>query len=254
MILSFWFKKMNIIKVYSSHKKIKEDKILDITILPCPLYAVNVENVKRNNIFISNYNIIKICNRPYLLSFQGTNGTNYLSNIREKILKFKWPNSCVVQKTENWHFQTDVYGNKNNKIDINVNKCCGRQFLRVGWPRPQYWRPPSLKIDTSKLNNQLNDYNTLMIKSRYSLCPSGTGPNSIRLCESLAFGSIPILLADTLELPHHPLWEVSVLRIQENKLDTIIDLLSKMTSEKEQEMRNNCIKIYNHFKNNYKNN
>ena len=54
--------------------------------------------------------------------------------------------------------------------------------------------------------------------SRYSLCPSGAGPNSIRLWESLAVGAIPIILADTLELPEHEDWDKAVLRVPEKDL------------------------------------
>ena len=36
------------------------------------------------------------------------------------------------------------------------------------------------------------------------------GPNSIRLWESLAVGAIPIILADTLELPKHKLWDKAI--------------------------------------------
>ena len=43
----------------------------------------------------------------------------------------------------------------------------------------------------------------LLLNSKYTLCPSGSGPNSIRLWESLACGSIPIILSDTLDLPSH---------------------------------------------------
>ena len=93
-----------------------------------------------------------------------------------------------------------------------------------------------------------------MIDSRYSLCPSGSGPNSIRFWESLAYGSIPILLADTLELPKHELWEKAIIRIPEKDLETIPSILEKITSEEETEMRKNCITIYHHFRLNYMNN
>ena len=37
------FKALNIYTVYTSHKILLEDKLSDIQLKPCPLYAVNIE-------------------------------------------------------------------------------------------------------------------------------------------------------------------------------------------------------------------
>ena len=42
---------------------------------------------------------------------------------------------------------------------------------------------------------------------------------SIRFWESLAVGSIPILLSDSLELPNHNLWKDTIIELKENELD-----------------------------------
>ena len=86
-----------------------------------------------------------------------------------------------------------------------------------------------------------------LLNSRYSLCPSGSGPNSIRFWESLAVGSIPVLMADTLELPSHELWDDAIVRISENKLEELPTILSSISEEKEQEMRENCMKLYEYY-------
>ena len=70
---------------------------------------------------------------------------------------------------------------------------------------------------------------------------------------SMGVGSIPILLADTLELPKHKLWEDSILIVKEKDLEKIPKILEDISIEKEKEMRKNCLKIYDYFKNNYKN-
>jgi hypothetical protein len=57
---------------------------------------------------------------------------------------------------------------------------------------------------------QLLQTKLLLLDSRFTLCPSGSGPNYIRLWESLACGCIPVLLADTLDLPNHKLWDESI--------------------------------------------
>lgn len=56
-----------------------------------------------------------------------------------------------------------------------------------------------LNLNTNHIN-KTKYYNELLIKSRYTLAPSGAVPNSIIFWEALGPGSIPILLDDTLEL------------------------------------------------------
>ena len=85
------------------------------------------------------------------------------------------------------------------------------------------------------------------------MSPSGSGPNSIRFWEALGVGSIPILLADTLELPKHELWEKTIICVLEKDVDKIPDILKKIEPDKEKEMRKNCLILYNYFKDNYKN-
>ena len=216
------FKKLNIDTIYTPHKTFFENTISNINIFSCPLYAVNIEDPNRNLLYKESKDKLITHSRPYLLSFQGAFTARYISNIRDNILNMKWPDNCIIRKTGEWHFQKDVYGITNCKHKTDLNKEC-------------------------------EEYNNLLLNSRFSLCPSGTGPNSIRLWESLAFGSIPILLADTLELPEHPLWNVSIIRVEEKNLKQIPDILSKITPEMEQEMRTNCIQIYKYFKINYKN-
>jgi hypothetical protein len=93
----------------------------------------------------------------------------------------------------------------------------------------------------------------MLIKSKFTLCPSGSGPNSIRFWEALACGSIPILLSDTLQLPYHELWDKAIVRIQENKLHLLNDNINKITEEEITDMKINCMKIYKDFQNQYKN-
>ena len=94
-------------------------------------------------------------------------------------------------------------------------------------------------------------FNYLLINSKYTLCPSGSGPNSIRFWEALGAGSIPILLADTLELPEHELWNNAILRIPEKNVSKLSEILNSISASQENIMRENCIKLYNYFKDNY---
>lgn len=221
------FKLLNIKTIYSPHKIINEDKINEIFIKPCPLYAANIEDIHRNQLF-QNIDVLTI-HRNYLYSFQGAYDKQcYLTDIREKIFTMKHPENCYIKNIGLWHYNNIVYTHKqNNNKELNENN--------------------------THINNT-NEYNKLLLESRFSLCPSGSGPNSIRLWESLAIGSIPILLADTLDLPSHELWEHAILRVKESDLHKLPELLSTISEEKEKEMRANCIKLYSYYRNNYKNN
>lgn len=212
--------------IYTPHKIKGEDTLHGVTIKPCPLYAVNIEDTQRNSLFKGiDFESIE---RPYLYSFVGGyQPSNYLTNIREKIFEMDKHHSAVIINTGLWHFNNHVYSTKQNSIGtLNENE------------------------ETKK---KTNNYNDTLLKSRYSLCPSGSGPNSIRFWESLAIGAIPVLLADTLDLPDNIEWENAIIRLKENELDKVNDILEAIDVEREKEMRSNCIKIYNQLKNNYKN-
>ena len=97
------------------------------------------------------------------------------------------------------------------------------------------------------------NYNRLLLESCFSLCPSGSGPNSIRLWESLACGSIPVLLADTLDLPYGIDWKNAIIFYQEKDIHNIDTFLRSITDNEIRKRRENCINIYNKLKNNFKN-
>jgi len=218
------FSELNIKTVYTPHKKIGEDAIQGIDLLPCPLYAVNVEDSQKNACFQGQDFMEN--KRDLLFSFIGCYRGDYLSDVRAKILNLE-DSEAYIEKLENWHFDEIVYSNKQN-------------------------------YDNSYSPSQAHEertgrYNQTLLNSRYSLCPSGTGPNSIRFWESLAVGAIPVLLADTLELPKHDLWNDAILRVKEDEVESIPDLLKSISEKEEKERRARCLEIYSFYRNNYKN-
>ena len=221
------FKLLGIHTIYTPHKILTEDQLNDIQLRPCPLYAVNIEDNNRNLTF-SKCDPLNL-NRKLLYSFQGAYHPSwYLTDIRKRIFEMKHPGNCYVNHIGNWHFENVVY-NKLQNSEYALN-------------------------ETDDDNARTIKYNKLLLDSIYSLCPSGSGPNTIRFWESLAVGSIPVLLTDTLELPSHELWDDAIIRIPENKLEELPIILSSITDEKEREMRKNCMILYEHYKNNYRNN
>jgi hypothetical protein len=158
------FKKIKITALYTPHKIKGEDIIDGIHIKPCPLYAKIIEDDFKDFNFSEEYT------RKYLYSFQGGWQKGYMSDIRQKIFDMKHPNNCYIKCTGDWHFNSVVYNEKQNK-DGDYNK----DFLH---------------------SQRETNYGQLLQDSRYTLCPSGTGPNSIRFWEALGSGSIPIILSD----------------------------------------------------------
>ena len=214
--------------IYTPHKCIGIDVLGSIKLIACPLYAVNIEDDSRNKDF-TKYNLLEK-ERKYFYSFAGGYQSNcYLTDIRLRIfnLNKKNRNDCMIKNTGDWHFNCDVYGggqDANGKLN-----------------------------EDQRHQIKTNIYNGILLDSRYALAPSGSGPNSIRFWEALGAGSIPVLLADTLELPVHELWDQAIVRIKESDLDKLDDILTNISNEEEQERRENCMKLYRHFRNNYKN-
>ena len=57
-----------------------------------------------------------------------------------------------------------------------------------------------------------------MQRSVFALCPSGSGPNSIRLWAAFGYGAIPVILADHLWLPGDAeLWHQAALFVPETE-------------------------------------
>ena len=99
------------------------------------------------------------------------------------------PKNTVIINSGDWHLNKLVYNPmQNSNYDLNLN----HEHI-----------------------NKTEYYNEVLLKSIFTLAPSGTGPNSIRFWEALGAGSIPVLLADTLELPKHDLWDEAILTIHE---------------------------------------
>ena len=222
IFIPLW-KALNIKTVYVSHKLKGEDIIDGITFKPCPLYAVNIETSEFNKEF-QNVDLLNK-ERKILYNFIGGYQEDYLTQIRPNIFKMNHPENTIIKNTGDWHFNKLVYNEKQNvNQELNLN---------------------------DDHNNKTKYYNELLLNSRYTLAPSGTGPNSIRFWEALAVGSIPVLLADTLELPDHKLWDDAIIKLKESDIELLPKLLEKISESKENHMRENCLKIYNHFKNNF---
>lgn len=237
--------KLGIDIVYTPHKVLGEDKITldggnEIKLKSCPLYAVNYENGS-----LCRSNKDKNIKANFIGAYQSE---NYISDIRLKLFELNkgnghntgWGNltekeggSILIINTGEWHFNKIVYSKTQNK-----NK--------------EY---PDTAGDNSIHRQKTEFYNNVLNNSVYTLSPSGAGPNSIRFWEALSVGSIPILLADTLELPTLPNnelnWDNAIIRVKESDVHKIPSIIYNINKEETKRKSIECMKIYDFLRNNY---
>ena len=213
--------RLGIREVYAPHRAEGEEWLRvpgsaeKIRLRPCALFAVNAEDALRSATFRTLApRAADPETRPILLSFLGAyQPGNYMTDIRPRIFrtwgdlpKPTWllegggPGEAGVLRASGartptsreagaaaiwvedtgrlWHFQSAVYDRRR--------------------------QTPSARRDADREADEAERYTRLLFLSTFSLCPSGSGPNSIRLWESLAAGSIPVVLSDRLSLPPVP--------------------------------------------------
>lgn len=164
------FTKAGITDLWTSHKVKGEDRLNGLRLHAWPLYPVNVFDAERSMGLTRK----PILERPLFASFTGAYMPHYISDVRQRLLELKSRQDYFIRLTDLWHFNNAVYGEQ-----LSFRKAV---------------QTKTEQIDTSK-------YNLLLSDSKFCLCPSGAGPNSIRLWEALGAGAIPVILADSYELP-----------------------------------------------------
>jgi hypothetical protein len=104
-----------------------------------------------------------------------------------------------------------------------------------------YWdKPKNIEKDS-------REYKNVLARSRFALCPRGTGPSTIRFWEALGAGAIPILIADDMTLPAGIDWDAAIIQVAERDIEKIPGILSTITLEDEHNMRLACLRIHEMF-------
>ncbi len=163
-----------------------------VSLHPFPLYPVHVAQ-----------EVSPEAARPFLFSFAGAiENPCYLSEARLWIWEHlrDHPKGRVVARGM-WHYHGEVY-------EAQIQ---GR----------------ALGEEKGRLEKE-EEFRDLLARSLFALCPSGSGPNSIRLWEALASGAIPVLISDTYLLPGDLReWEDAVVFCDETR-DAIAALPSQL--------------------------
>lgn len=145
-----------------------------VAVHPFPLYAVQAADC-----------VTPLrAQKKHLFSFVGAKANKYyMTDCRNIILDTlaAEPDGLVLGK-DSWHYNRIVY-------DLQV-----RELTDTG---------------TGLVDEEASRrFREILSQSVFALCPSGSGPNSIRLWEAIGLGAIPVILSDRIALPGDPrLWE-----------------------------------------------
>lgn len=185
---------LGISDIWSSHctadaqAKVRESG-LGLRVHPWSLYAVNYcEPERRDGLEVGR----PMAERRLLASFIGAHMRHYLSDIRVRLwrqLSALNREDILVDLGDEWHFHKTVY-------DYQVR----RRALEDS--------------HLDDIRSSAYRYNRVLSDSRFSLCPEGAGPNTLRFWESIAVGSIPVLFNDDLLWPRDFAEDLGALCIQ----------------------------------------
>lgn len=96
------------------------------------------------------------------------------------------------------------------------------------------------------------EYQDILQRSKFSLCPRGSSCSSVRFWESLHAGSIPILISDNWLLPNWD-WDNTIIQIKEQDFENmnyndIKTMLENITDSRYNTLFTNCLKASKTFK------
>lgn len=103
----------------------------------------------------------------------------------------------------------------------------------------------SKNIDEEEKKRRTARFKSILGASRFSLCPRGEGPQTIRFYESLKAGAIPVVISDNATFPettnwNQSDWEKCMITVREDDIDNINKHLDTISEEQEAMMRKKC--------------
>lgn len=168
--------------LFWTHATVERQRIGALRIHPFPLYPAQTAHLPPPD----------DPHRPrrYLANFIGAHNPKvYLTDVRTRIFEeADRADDLLIVRRDAWHFNRTVYDEQLSGLS-----------------------PDPAQLDLEERRKE--EYLAAIRDSTFTLCPTGSGPNSIRIGEALALGSIPIILSRSLWLAGEPaLWrEVCVI-------------------------------------------
>lgn len=200
-----FFQVCGVTDLFWPHARVRNGEIGGIKIHPFPLFpAQTPDGAEVGDLHRP---------RPWLANFIGAyNPKVYLTDVRKHIFDDAGVSDLLILKRDAWHFDRAVYE---------------QQVAGIA--------PDDARLALEE--RYKTEYLDAIRQSTFTLCPTGSGPNSIRIGESLALGSIPIILTRDLALPcHQDLWEAACL-FEDDSADGYRRSLDQARSMSEAELR-----------------
>lgn len=209
------FEQAGINQLWIAHKEKGWNTEGQLQLHSWPLYAVNVLDPNRRQ----GLELIPIEKKTIFASFKGAHMRHYLSDIRLRLKELQHLKGYEIEVTNLWHFYEIVYDHQVN------NKETGKEDTR---------------------QQEIYGYNKLLSQSLFSLCPAGSGPNTLRLWESLGNGTIPVVLSDHYEFPaaDQPTEAQAVVNIKENDYLQIPEILSRLSTKQQELLQANGTELF----------
>jgi hypothetical protein len=205
---------------------VKNIEIEKIRIHPWSLAAANSENIAS----ICGLSIKPARKKELFFSFIGSHCHNYRSEIRLKIKEIVEKNNfqnILFLLEGRWFFEDIVY----------------KEQLKNAYLGDSFYED---------MKKRTKNYNEVLSNSIFALCPEGSGPNTIRLWESMSVGAIPVLFENDWDPPRiskmNLEWkDISVL-VPKQETENFYEILKSISAEKIEEMQSNCLNAYNQFR------
>lgn len=189
-----------------------------LSLHPWRLFAVNVEDQsRRRGLDVGR----DPAHKKLLASFVGAHAPHYISDIRLRLRDLATEPDVHIEVTSNWHLEGIVYET---------------QLL-------------GMTDDKTDSSESTEKYNRILSDSVFSLCPSGAGANTLRLWESLATGSIPVLLGVWPNLPELPRestvqWDDALIRCTEEGFPFLLSKLRATSLIERRTRQLNCMRLF----------
>ena len=204
------FEQAGINQLWIAHKEKGWDREGALQLNGWPLYAVNVLDPERRE----GLEFVPVEKKKIFASFKGAHMKHYPTDIRLRLKEIAHFEGYHIEVSDLWHFNKVVYNYQiaNRQLDKDAIE-----------------------------QDEILSYNQLLSQTLFSLCPGGSGPNTLRLWESLGTGSIPVVLSDRYEPPFEAYYDAdisaAILFHPEAELNQLPHLLSRLTPASMQSMQ-----------------
>jgi hypothetical protein len=200
-----FFRALGVTDLFFSHARTDQPEVEGLRIHPFPLFpAQTPDGIEPGD-----------PHRPrrHLANFVGAyNPKAYLTDVRAHVFADRDAPDLLVIAREAWHFERAVYDEQMRGQSPDAARLALEERHRA-------------------------EYLDAIRASTFTLCPTGSGPNSIRVGEALALASIPIILTRVLALPGDPaLWQAACL-FEEDSAEGYARALARARAMPEDEIR-----------------